>query len=92
MARNCDRSTRFTEDGARAPAARSANADVRRNLIAFDDEQLSNWLMECVAGGSENFLCAVAEAALAANAEDYLVIRPGLLELRRKHGTKSRQC
>jgi hypothetical protein len=54
-------------------------------LIAFDDEELRGWLMDCIEGASENFLCAVAEAALAASPEDYLVIRPALLALRRKH-------
>jgi hypothetical protein len=88
MARNRDQSTYLTRDGARAPAAGSAYVDVRGHLTAFDDEELSNWLMECIEGASENFLCAVAEAALAANAEDYLVIRPALLALRRKHSTK----
>jgi hypothetical protein len=44
--------------------------------------------MECIEDGSENFLCAVAEAAVAADAEDYLVIRPALLALRRKHNAK----
>jgi hypothetical protein len=57
-------------------------------LTAFDDGELSKWLMACIEDGSENFLCAVAEAAVAANAEDYLVIRPALLQLRRNHNAK----
>ena len=92
MARNRDQSTRLTRDGARAPGTSSADAAPRRLLIAFEDEELSDWLMECVAGASENILRAVAEAALSADAEDYLAIRPALLALRRKHGTKDRQC
>jgi hypothetical protein len=54
----------------------------------FDDDELCNWLMDCIEDGSENFLCAVAEAALVADAEDYLVIRPALLALRRKYDAK----
>lgn len=80
--------TRLTGDGSQDPAQDSAHPDVRGKLTAFDDYELRNWLMECIEDGSENFLCAVAEAALAANAEDYVFIRPVLLALRRKHNAK----
>ena len=80
-----DRSTSLTRDGARDLAKSSARTRAREQLTALADGDLSNWLMECIADASENFLCAVAEAAIAANAEDYLVIRPTLLALKRKH-------
>jgi hypothetical protein len=78
----------MTTGGGGDPAKHSARKDVREQLTAFEDDELRNWLMECIVNGSENFLCAVAEAAVAANAEDYLVIRPALLALRRKHNAK----
>ena len=57
-------------------------------LTAFDDSELNDWLIECIADGSENFLCAVAEAAVAANAQDYFCLRSALLALRQKYDTK----
>ena len=83
-----DRSTCVTRDAARDVAKSSAHIGVREKLTAFDDDELSNWLMACIEDGSENFLCAVAEAAVAASAEDYFVLRPALLALRRKHTAK----
>jgi len=83
-----DQSACLTRDAAQDLAKGSAQMGVRERLTAFDDDELINWLMECIEDGSENFLCAVAEAAVAANAEDYLVIRPALLTLRRKRNAK----
>ncbi len=54
-------------------------------LIAFDDSELGTWLIELIADESDNFLCALAEAVVTANAADYDVIRPALLELKRKY-------
>lgn len=54
--------------------------------IAFDDIELADWLMDLIADGPENFLQALAEAVVTANADDYGVIRPALVELRRRHG------
>jgi hypothetical protein len=88
MTRGRDQSTRVTRREAADPAKNSARTDTREPSTAFDDNELRNWLMECIAEGSEVFLCAIAEAAVAAIAEDCLVIRPALLELRRKHETK----
>ncbi len=88
MAPYRDQSACLTGDAARDVPTSAAHTDVREKLTAFDDDELSNWLMECIEDASENFLCAVAEAAVAANAEDYLVIRPALLALRRKHNAK----
>jgi hypothetical protein len=74
-----------------APAARRHRTKVTprtsalERLTAFDDDELCGWLVECVEDGSERFLCAVAEAALAAASEDYVVIRPALVVLKRRH-------
>lgn len=88
MTTSRDQSTCSTRDGARNLAIGSAHTVAREELTAFDDDELSDWLIEGIENGSENFLCAVAEAAVAANAEDYPVIRPALLALRRKHDAK----
>lgn len=77
-----------TRGGAQDPAPDSTQRDIQGKLTAFDDSELNDWLMECIADGSENFLCAVAEAAVAANAQDYLFMRSALLALRRKYDTK----
>lgn len=61
---------------------------MRRNLIAFEDSELSDWLMDLIADGSGSFLSALAEVVVAADAEDYSIIRPGLIELRRKHAVQ----
>ena len=74
--------------GARDLAKHSGRTGAREQLTAFDDDELRNWLMECIVDGSENFLRAVAEAAIAAKADDYLIIRPALIALWRKHNAK----
>lgn len=81
-------STRMTRDSAGNEARHSAPTNPPKQMTAFDDEELSSWLMECIVEGSENFLCAIAEAAVAGNAEDYLILRPALLALMRKHNSK----
>jgi len=53
--------------------------------VAFDDPELRNWLIDLIADGSQDFLCALAEAVLAAKGEDYGLIRPVLVELKRKY-------
>ena len=78
----------MTRGGVGSLAKHSASTDMREQLTAFDDAELRSWLMECIVDGSERFLCAVAEAAVAANTEDYLVIRPALVTLWRKHNAK----
>jgi hypothetical protein len=52
---------------------------------AFDDRELSDWLMDLIADGSQGFLSALAEVAVTADAEDYGVIRSALVEFRRKY-------
>jgi hypothetical protein len=54
--------------------------------IAFDDSELADWLIDLIADGPQNFLQALAEAVVTADADDYGVIRPALVELRRRHG------
>jgi hypothetical protein len=58
---------------------------MKDKLIAFDDTEVSDWLMDLIEDGSKNFLSAFAEAVVTADAEDYSVIRPGLIELKRKY-------
>jgi hypothetical protein len=53
-------------------------------LIAFDDKELSAWVMRLGEERSGRFLCALAEAVMKANAEEYSVIRPALLDLKRR--------
>ncbi|HEU5400569.1 MAG TPA: hypothetical protein VFU86_04380 [Terriglobales bacterium] len=79
--------TCLARDGAQDPAQDSTHRYVREEIVALDDSELADWLMGCIAEGSDNFLCAVAEAAIAANAEDYIFMRPTLLALRRKYDT-----
>jgi hypothetical protein len=54
-------------------------------MIAFEDTELRGWLTQIVEESPENFLCALAEAALTASAEDYSPVRPVLMSLKRKH-------
>jgi hypothetical protein len=58
--------------------------EMNNKLIALDDSELGNWLIDLIADGSDNFLCALAEAVVTADAADYDVIRPALIELKRK--------
>lgn len=54
-------------------------------VTALDDTEVGDWLIALIEEGSDSFLCALAEAALTADAEDYRVIRPALIELKRKY-------
>jgi hypothetical protein len=64
---------------------------MKDKLIAFDDNKLGDWLIDLIADGSENFLSALAEAVVTADAEDYSIIRRGLIELKRKYCDGSRR-
>jgi hypothetical protein len=77
-----------------SPSAAAANTLWKREEMreemndqpaAFDDRELRDWLIELIADGPENFLCALAEAVVTADANDYRVIRPALIELKRKY-------
>ena len=54
-------------------------------LTALDDRELSDWVMTHGEERSGDFLCALAEAVMKADAEDYSVIRPALISLRTKY-------
>jgi len=58
---------------------------MKSKLIAFDDIEVSDWLVDLIAEGSENFLSAFAEAVLTADAGDYSIIRPGLIRLKQRY-------
>ncbi|HXN16850.1 MAG TPA: hypothetical protein VN875_00835 [Candidatus Binatus sp.] len=58
-------------------------------LIALDDAELSDWVMTLGEERSGKFLCALAEAVMKADAEDYSVIRPALVSLKTKYGRRS---
>ena len=61
-------------------------------LTAFDDKELSAWVMRLGEERSGRFLCALAEAVMKADAEEYSVIRPALLNLkgrRRRPGARA---
>jgi hypothetical protein len=55
-------------------------------MIAFDDSELSEWLMQAIDEDSGQFLRALAEAAVIACPEDYCLVRPVLIRLKRKYG------
>jgi hypothetical protein len=54
-------------------------------LIAFDDRELSDWVLTLGEERSGRFLCALAEAVMKADPEEYSVIRPALVNLKRKY-------
>ena len=58
-------------------------------LIALDDAELSDWVMTLGEERSGHFLCALAEAVMKADAEDYSVIRPVLVSLKTKYTRRS---
>lgn len=65
---------------------------MKRELIAFDDTELRDWLIDLIANSSQDFLCALAEAAINASSEDYLVVRPALIDLKRKYKRTNARC
>jgi hypothetical protein len=54
-------------------------------LIAFDDRELRDWLLNLIEERPCEFLGALAEAVVAATVEDYRLIRPALLNLKHKY-------
>lgn len=69
----------------RAARNRIATNEGRAMVIALDDTELGAWVMALGAERSGHFLCALAEAVMKADAEDYSVIRPALMNLKRKY-------
>ncbi|MGB7438659.1 MAG: hypothetical protein WBR26_03820 [Candidatus Acidiferrum sp.] len=54
-------------------------------MIAFEDSELHEWLMQVIEEDSGQFLAALAEAAVTACPEDYSLVRPALMDLRDKY-------
>jgi hypothetical protein len=65
--------------------------DMKDKPTAFDDRELSDWLMDLIVDGPQDFLSALAEVAVTADAEDYGVIRPALVEFRRNYCDQTRK-
>jgi len=65
--------------------------EMKDKPTAFDDRELSDWLMDLIADGSQDFLSALAEVAATADAEDYGVIRPALVKIKRKYCDRTRK-
>jgi len=63
---------------------------MRITVAAFEDRMLNGWLLELIAEQSPSFLSFLAEAVVTASPEDYSLIRPGLLDLKRKYDTDAR--
>jgi hypothetical protein len=69
----------------RAARNRIATNEGMARLTALDDTELGEWVMALGGERSGHFLCALAEAVMKADAEDYSVIRPALVNLKRKY-------
>jgi hypothetical protein len=77
-----------TNEGRLAKNGNTHRSKIRNwqaNVIAFDDTELNEWLMQAIEEGSGQFLPALAEAAVIACAEDYFLVRPVLINLKRKY-------
>ena len=55
------------------------------SMIASEDNQMRDWLMRLGRMRSGHFLGALADAAMKADDEDYSIIRPALMDLKRKY-------
>jgi hypothetical protein len=66
-------------------AATKAKKEDSATRTAFDDRELSEWVMALGEECSGPFLCALAEAVMKADAEDYSIIRPALVNLKCKY-------
>jgi hypothetical protein len=69
----------------RVRAVTKAKKEDSATLAAFDDSELSEWVMALGEECSGHFLCALAEAVMKADAEDYSIIRPALVNLKCKY-------
>ncbi len=54
-------------------------------MIAFEDAELNDWLIQAIEEGPGQFLPALAEAVVTASPEDYSLLRPALMSLRRRY-------
>jgi hypothetical protein len=69
----------------RVRAVTKAKKEDSAMRTAFDDRELSEWVMALGEECSGRFLCALAEAVMKADAEDYSIIRPALVNLKCKY-------
>jgi hypothetical protein len=53
--------------------------------MAFEDGKLSEWLIQAIEEAPSQFLRALGEAAVTACPQDYSLVRPGLIRLKRKY-------
>ena len=81
----------WTEISSRRPINQTVGGNMRRKFVALDDPELNSWLLELIADPSPSFLSAIAEAALTANLEDYAVVRPCLIRLRKKYRCETKK-
>ena len=54
-------------------------------VIAFEDIELNEWLIQAIEEGAGQFLPALAEAVVKACPEDYSLLRPALMNLKRRY-------
>jgi hypothetical protein len=81
----------WTEISSRRPINQTVGGNMRRKFVALDDPELNSWLLELIADPSPSFLSAIAEAVLTANFEDYAVVRPCLIRLRKKYRRETKK-
>ena len=55
------------------------------SVIAFDDAELNEWLLQAIEEDCGEFISALAEAVVTACADDYTLVRPALMRLKRKY-------
>ena len=55
------------------------------HVIALEDNELNEWLIQAIEEGSTGFISALAEAVVIACPEDYLLVRPVLMSLKGKY-------
>ena len=72
-------------------ATRPGQHRSKDKLIAFDDSELSDWVLTLGEERSGRFLCALAEAVMKADPEEYSVIRPALVNLKRKYAESDQE-
>lgn len=94
--------TQITEllNYSKRPVVRRKSLEFRRdadevgleaNLSAFDDLEMSEWLLRVRDNSLGQFLRALSEAVLMATDEDYAIVRPSLMELKRKYSELKRK-
>ena len=54
-------------------------------MIPDNDRDVTEWLLQLSSSRSEHFLCALSDAVMRADDDDYSIIRPALMDLKRKY-------